>query len=138
MTGARFAPALHPLPRNDAMPAPPADPIASDGPSPLDILLAVMRAKWAEGDADGAAELARAAAPYLHPRRAPVAAERAAGRAKEAAPALSDAELEREIAALAHRSGAAPIGADLFAGLGVAGALARTSSPGGASSADHR
>ncbi len=120
------------------MPAPTPDVPPSDGLSPLDILLAVMRAKWQEGDADGAAELARAAAPYLHPRRAPVPAERRGARAKDAAPALDDADLEREIAALAHGSGAAPFGADLFAGLGDASASARTPSPGGASSADHR
>ncbi len=120
------------------MPSPDPDGAAGDGPSPLDILLAVMRAKWAEGDADGAAELARAAAPYLHPRRAPVSAERGRGRAKDAAPALSDADLEREITAIARGSGAASVTADLFAGLRDAGAGPRTPPPGGASPADHR
>lgn len=119
------------------MPPPPPDPIERDGPSPLDILLAVMRAKWQEGDADGAAELARAAAPYLHPRRAPIPAER--GRAaKEAAAHLDDAELERELAALAPRSGAAPRDPDLFDRLRNLGAGSGGTSPGGPSSPDPR
>ena len=42
------------------------------GVSPLAVLLAAMRARWQSGDLDGAAGLARAAAPYLHPRRAAV------------------------------------------------------------------
>ncbi len=36
--------------------------------TPLAILLAVMQRKWNDGDHDGAATLARIAAPYLHPR----------------------------------------------------------------------
>lgn len=42
------------------------------GVSPLAVLLAAMRARWQSGDLDGAAALARAAAPYLHPRRTAV------------------------------------------------------------------
>jgi hypothetical protein len=38
-------------------------------PTPLLVLLRVMRDKWLAGDKDGAAELARAAAPYIHPRQ---------------------------------------------------------------------
>ncbi len=41
-------------------------------PTPLDILLQAMQRKWRAGDLDGAAALARAAAPYLHPRHAAV------------------------------------------------------------------
>lgn len=115
---------------------------AADGPSPLEILLAVMRAKWAEGDADGAAQLARAAAPYLHPRRAPLPASSA--RAKQAPQYLSDAELLREINDLARGGGAdrgdaAPASADLLDGLGAPRAHASGPAPGGASSgADRR
>lgn len=36
---------------------------------PLDVLLRTMRRKWDDGDYDGAAALARIAAPYLHPRQ---------------------------------------------------------------------
>lgn len=36
---------------------------------PLDVLLQTMRRKWDDGDYDGAASLARIAAPYLHPRQ---------------------------------------------------------------------
>ena len=37
-------------------------------PSPLDVLLSAMNRRWAEGDEDGAVALAKAAAPYVHPR----------------------------------------------------------------------
>lgn len=37
-------------------------------PSPLDILLAAMHARWAVGDHDAAVALAAKAAPYVHPR----------------------------------------------------------------------
>ncbi len=37
-------------------------------PSPLDVLLRAMYRKWNDGDLDGAASLAKVAAPYLHPR----------------------------------------------------------------------
>lgn len=37
-------------------------------PSPLHVLLCVMRRKWRDGDEDGAVALAKAAAPYVHPR----------------------------------------------------------------------
>ena len=39
--------------------------------TPLAILLEVMLGKWAAGDHDGAVALARAAAPYIHPRIPP-------------------------------------------------------------------
>jgi|GEM_PF-2921401 hypothetical protein len=35
---------------------------------PLDVLLAVMRMRWQEGDFEGAVAIARLAAPYLHPK----------------------------------------------------------------------
>jgi len=41
-------------------------------PSPLLVMLTVMRRKWRDGDEEGAVALAKAAAPYVHPR-APVA-----------------------------------------------------------------
>lgn len=37
-------------------------------PSPLDVMLSTMNRKWAEGDEDGAVQLAKAAAPYVHAR----------------------------------------------------------------------
>ena len=37
-------------------------------PTPLHVLLSVMRRKWREGDFDGAVALAKVAAPYLHPK----------------------------------------------------------------------
>uniref|UniRef100_A0A8J4H8W9 Uncharacterized protein n=1 Tax=Acidicaldus sp. TaxID=1872105 RepID=A0A8J4H8W9_9PROT len=120
------------------MSAPALPDSAPEGPSPLEILLAVMRAKWAEGDADGAALLARAAAPYLHPRRAPQASPSA--RAKPAPQHLSDAELLREIQRLAPGSdGFAPGGdaqeknPDLLDGLGASRAGSGGPAPGGAS-----
>jgi hypothetical protein len=39
---------------------------------PLDVLLKVMQQKWDASDFEGAAKLARVAAPYLHGRCAPV------------------------------------------------------------------
>ena len=39
-------------------------------PSPLDIMLTAMRRKWRDGDEDGAVALAKAAAPYIHPKAA--------------------------------------------------------------------
>jgi len=36
--------------------------------SPLDILLQTMRARWREGQVEGAINLAKIAAPYVHPR----------------------------------------------------------------------
>jgi len=58
--------------------------------TPLAVLLAVMRRKWDEGDLDAAAALARAAAPYLHPRRAALRADGVVADAHR----LSDAELD--------------------------------------------
>jgi hypothetical protein len=37
-------------------------------PSPLHVMLTVMRRKWRDGDEDGAVALAKAVAPYVHPR----------------------------------------------------------------------
>ncbi len=37
-------------------------------PTPLHVLLLVMRQRWREGDMDGAVALAKIAAPYLHPK----------------------------------------------------------------------
>ena len=37
-------------------------------PSPLHVLLFAMRRKWRDGDEEGAVALAKAAAPYVHPR----------------------------------------------------------------------
>ena len=39
-------------------------------PSPLFVLLTVMRQRWDAGDQEGAVALARFAAPYLHGRAA--------------------------------------------------------------------
>lgn len=72
---------------------------------PLAILLALMREKWAAGDGDGAAELARAAAPYLHPRRASVAAFAPVDVELHRA---SDAELARRLALVANGTAVAP------------------------------
>lgn len=57
-------------------------------PTPLDILLHAMHQKWAAGDQDGAVQLARVTAPYLHPR-VPAAAPTSDLRT------LTDAELDR-------------------------------------------
>jgi len=56
--------------------------------SPLDVMLHAMRSKWRQGDHDGAACLARVAAPYVHPKAS-------AGRDEGLSPiqGLSDAEL---------------------------------------------
>lgn len=57
-------------------------------PTPLAILLDAMHQKWAAGDQDGAVQLARLTAPYLHPR-VPAAAPSTDLRT------LTDAELDR-------------------------------------------
>ena len=87
---------------------------ADHAPSPLAILLAVMRAKWQEGDLDGAVAIARIAAPYVHARRSSIADSLAAGDPAR----LSDDELERA----QRRAGAAPAHPDLFGRLGAPGA----------------
>ncbi len=38
--------------------------------TPLHVMLTVMRRKWRDGDDDGAVALAKAAAPYVHPKAA--------------------------------------------------------------------
>lgn len=40
----------------------------TNGPMPLEIMLAVMRRCWADNDEKGAVAMARAAAPYVHAR----------------------------------------------------------------------
>ena len=37
-------------------------------PSPLQVMLTVMRRKWRDGDEDGAVALAKVVAPYVHPK----------------------------------------------------------------------
>ena len=78
---------------------------------PLDVMLATMRRKWHLGDHDGAASLAKVAAPYVHQR---VSAAAQAGRddGRRAVQELSDAELERIIAAGAAGAGSAGGAAD--------------------------
>ncbi len=56
-------------------------------PTPLEVLLRVMNRKWTEGDEDGAVQLAKAAAPYVHPR--------AAARGSVDLAEVGDDELER-------------------------------------------
>lgn len=49
-----------------------ADQAISDGITPLEVMLGAMRSAWSAGDKDKAAEHAKDAAPYLHPRLASV------------------------------------------------------------------
>jgi hypothetical protein len=79
------------------MPEPPPTPPLS----PLDVLLTAMRRKWQDGDLDAAAALARAAAPYLHPRHAALRLDQPPspkGSTRPAPPAathlLTDAQLD--------------------------------------------
>jgi hypothetical protein len=67
-------------------------------PTPLRVLLAAMQAFWDAGDLKAAANLARAAAPYLHARRRTTLAPFEHGFDAER---LSDAELD----ALLDRNG---------------------------------
>ena len=48
-------------------------------PTPLEVLLSVMNRRWAAGDEDAAVQLAKAAAPYVHPRAQARAATDLAG-----------------------------------------------------------
>lgn len=57
--------------------------------SPLQVMLTVMRRKWRDGDEDGAVTLAKAAAPYVHPK-AP------ASRAATELAQVSDDDLDEE------------------------------------------
>jgi hypothetical protein len=66
--------------------------------SPLEVLLTLMRKKWLAGDRDGAAALARSAAPYIHHRLASIT--RKPGELSEPR-LLSDAELKRLLEQLA-------------------------------------
>jgi hypothetical protein len=45
-----------------------ADRAISDGVTPLDVMLLVMREEWARGETTNALDAAKAAAPYIHPR----------------------------------------------------------------------
>jgi len=74
-------------------------------PSPLDIMLTTMRRKWRDGDEDGAVALAKAAAPYIHPKAA------AAHPINDLAQ-VSDDDLDELVAR--GRTGPAEGGADLF------------------------
>jgi len=72
-----------------------------DVPStPLSLLLRAMREKWVAGDHDAAAELARAAAPYMHARQAAI---RSATEKLKEVHRLNDAELTRLLALFATR-----------------------------------
>ena len=42
--------------------------LATDSPMPLDVMLQTMRLYWREGRVEEAIALAKAAAPYLHPK----------------------------------------------------------------------
>jgi len=64
-------------------------------PTPLDILIAVMHRRWDAGEEDGAVEIARIAAPFLHPRRATPERGDTQAAALPAPERLSDAELHR-------------------------------------------
>ncbi len=44
--------------------------MADEAMSPLDVMLTLMRQKWAEEKWDDAAQLAKSAAPFVHPRAA--------------------------------------------------------------------
>ena len=72
------------VPRADGRPAP-SD--AMEQLTPLQVLLTLMRRKLDRGDEKEAAALARAAAPYVHPRAA------AKGRGADLS-RLTDAELD--------------------------------------------
>jgi hypothetical protein len=61
--------------------------LADESPSPLHVLLTTMHQRWAEGKLDEAAALAKAAAPYLHPRAA-------AGRGLPDLGSLTDEQLD--------------------------------------------
>jgi hypothetical protein len=44
--------------------------------SPLEVMLWVMRARWADGDMPGALDVAKSAAPYVHGKAPPEAPKR--------------------------------------------------------------
>jgi len=81
----------------------------TDRPAPLDILIAVMHRRWDAGEEDGAVEIARIAAPFLHPRRATPERGDTQAAALPAPERLSDAELHRVLRGLGLDPG--PIGA---------------------------
>lgn len=49
-----------------------ADKAATDGITPLEVMLLTMRSRWASQDEDGALVAAEKAAPYIHARLASV------------------------------------------------------------------
>ena len=79
---------------------------------PLEILLHAMRMYWRQGEVDKAIAIARAAAPYVHPR---------AGKGQDATHIeldighLSDAELARQLAAARARIESPSIDSSEFA-----------------------
>jgi hypothetical protein len=52
-----------------------AERAAAEGITPLEVMLADMRAKYAAGDLDAAADRARDCAPYMHPRLSSISAD---------------------------------------------------------------
>ena len=74
-------------------------------PSPLHVMLTVMRRKWRDGDEDGAVALAKVAAPYVHPKVP-------AARPSTDLAQVSDDELDGS--GTRGREDAADGGADLF------------------------
>src|SRR5512144_3006852 len=52
-----------------------AERAAAEGITPLEVMLADMRSKYAAGDLDAAADRARDCAPYLHPRLSSISAD---------------------------------------------------------------
>src|SRR3954468_16544530 len=76
-----------------------------DDPTPLSILVEMMREKWAAGDREGALGLARFSAPYLH-RRNPIRQGAATSDPVPQLHRLSDAELEDWIRSFGGAQGA--------------------------------
>jgi hypothetical protein len=66
----------------------------SDVPTPLCILLEMMREKWAAGDREGAVELARFVAPYLHTRSNASRRDAETGQPASNVHRVSDAKLQ--------------------------------------------
>jgi hypothetical protein len=72
--------------------------------SPLDVLMQAMRKKWEAKDDDGAVDIARAAAPYMHAR----VSARASSLLTKEVHRLTDAELDTLLAELEGREEAPP------------------------------
>ncbi len=87
--------------------------------SPLDVMLRAMRRKWRQGDHEGAALLAKVAAPYVHPKVGG-GAHTARDDGSQPIQGMSDAELDLIVASgKAERSDKVGRG-----GSGIAGATA--------------